>query len=155
MPWRLLVVTFWLYNWRKVSARYLFLHTKKVKWWDICQLHLKKKEAFLTCSESCLMLCNNLAISSICSPNCHSFAYFLTFESIVRSLCRAASPDWHFWWAMGGFHCCKTDSFWQLSTSGHVQSLRPTEGRHQYRRRRRWNVRFSFVVLLQLTLSFI
>lgn len=46
----------------------------------------KNNNSSLTCSESCLMLSNNLVIYSICSTNCHSFAYFLTFRSIVRSL---------------------------------------------------------------------
>lgn len=90
------------------------------------------------------MLSDNLVIHSICSPNCHSFAYFLTFRSTAHSVWRAASPDWHFWWAMGGVRRCQTDSFWQLSTSGHVQSPRPTEGRHPSRGRRCWNAHSSF-----------
>lgn len=92
---------------------------------------------------SCLMLGNNLVRYSICSPNCHSFAYFLTFKSIICFLWHAVSLDWHYWWAMGGIRCCQTDSFWQLSTVGHVHFPRPMEGRGRYRGR--WgNSRSSF-----------
>ena len=108
----------------------------------------RKKKNSLTWCESCLMLSDNLVIHSICSPNCHSFAYFLTFRSSAQSVWRAASPDWHFWWAMGGVRRCQTDSFWQLSTSGHVQSPRPMEGRHPRRGRRCRNAHSSFFSLV-------
>lgn len=41
--------------------------------------------------------------SAICWQNCHSSAYFLTFISIILSLCCATSPDWHFWRATRAF----------------------------------------------------
>ena len=49
---------------------------------------------------------------------------------------------------LGGDVPSQTESFWQVSTSGHVQSLGPVEGHHQCRRRRRWNAQSSPFVLI-------
>lgn len=106
-------------EWEKVPVQISFSVFLKKKGWIVRNLPITLTKISLS------LILNNLIIYSICSPNCHKFAYFLTFKSIICFLWQTESPDWHFWWAMGGVRCCQTDSFWQLSTCGYVQSLRP------------------------------